>query len=281
VSVTVTVARPAAGLSLSHGIALYVGAVLGTGVIALPALAARVAGPASLIAWLALVIASIPLAATFAALGARHPDSGGVSTYARRAFGPRAAAVVGWWFYSAVPAGAPAAALFAGAYVESAFGGGKATVFLTAAPIEPYPAEFYQRGLTAIVLDEQKLNPYDLQAGHKTLNYLSRLAALREANRRGAGEALWFNVHNYLQSGSISNVFIVKGIAAWLFHGADDTTVPVTESRQIVAALKQVGSPVRYSEYEGVVHNAWDRAFAEPELPKWLFAQRRGAKPAS
>ena len=84
------------------------------------------------------------------------------------------------------------------------------TVFLTAAPIEPYPAEFYQRGLTAIVLDEQKLNPYDLQAGHKTLNYLSRLAALREANRRGAGEALWFNVHNYLQSGSISNVLIVK-----------------------------------------------------------------------
>jgi branched-chain amino acid aminotransferase len=84
------------------------------------------------------------------------------------------------------------------------------TVFLTAAPVEPYPSEFYQRGLTVIVLDEQKLNPYDLQAGHKTLNYFSRLAALREANRRGAGEALWFNVHNALQSGSISNVFIVK-----------------------------------------------------------------------
>ncbi len=83
-------------------------------------------------------------------------------------------------------------------------------VFLTAGPLEPYPAEVYERGLTAIVLDEQKLNPYDMQAGHKTLNYLSRLAALREANRRGAGEALWFNVHNYLQSGSISNVFIAK-----------------------------------------------------------------------
>jgi branched-chain amino acid aminotransferase len=85
------------------------------------------------------------------------------------------------------------------------------TAFVTAAPLEPYPADFYARGLTVILLDEQKLNPYDLQAGHKTLNYLSRLAALREANRRGAGEALWFNVHNYLQSGSISNVFIVKG----------------------------------------------------------------------
>jgi amino acid efflux transporter len=116
------VKHPAGSLSMVQGIALYVGAVVGTGVIALPALAARAAGPASLLAWFGLVLASIPLAATFAALGARHPDSGGVSTYARLAFGPRAGAAVGWWFFSAVPAGAPAAALFAGAYVESAFG---------------------------------------------------------------------------------------------------------------------------------------------------------------
>lgn len=84
------------------------------------------------------------------------------------------------------------------------------TAILTAATFEPYPAEYYEKGLTCIVLDQQKLNPYDIQAGHKTLDYFSRLTALRDANRRGAGEALWFNVHNYLQSGSISNVFIVK-----------------------------------------------------------------------
>jgi branched-chain amino acid aminotransferase len=83
-------------------------------------------------------------------------------------------------------------------------------VFLTAAALEPYPQEYYQKGLTVILLDEQKLNPYDLQAGHKTLNYFSRLASLREASRRGGGEALWFNIHNYLQSGSISNVFLVE-----------------------------------------------------------------------
>lgn len=82
--------------------------------------------------------------------------------------------------------------------------------FLTASPLEGYPVEYYEKGLTVILLDEQKLNPYDLQAGHKTLNYFSRIAGLREANRRGAGEAMWFNVHNYLQSGSTSNVFIVK-----------------------------------------------------------------------
>jgi branched-chain amino acid aminotransferase len=84
------------------------------------------------------------------------------------------------------------------------------TAFLTATELQPYPKEYYDRGLTVILLDDQKLNPYDMQAGHKTLNYFSRLAALRTANQRGAGEALWFNVHNFLQSGSISNVFIVK-----------------------------------------------------------------------
>ncbi len=125
---TVTVPTTRVGrLSAVQGAALYVGAVLGTGVIALPALAAGVAGPASLLAWLGLAVLSAPLAATFAALGARHPDAGGVATFARLAFGDRAAAVVGWCFFFAVPVGGPAAALWAGAYVSSASSHGSAT----------------------------------------------------------------------------------------------------------------------------------------------------------
>lgn len=120
-------------MTVPQGAALSIGAVLGTGVIALPALAADIAGPASLLAWIALIALSVPLAGTFAALGARYPDSGGVSTYVRKAFGARAAAVVGWCFYFAIPAGAPAAAMFGGAYVASALGGGMRTTLITAA----------------------------------------------------------------------------------------------------------------------------------------------------
>jgi amino acid efflux transporter len=120
-------------MTVPQGAALSVGAVLGTGVIALPALAAQTAGPASLVAWVALIALSVPLASTFAALGARYPDAGGVSTYVRTAFGSRAATVVGWCFYFAVPAGAPAAALFGGAYVAAAFGSGLRTTVVTAA----------------------------------------------------------------------------------------------------------------------------------------------------
>ncbi|GAB3146091.1 amino acid permease [Micromonospora sonneratiae] len=121
------------GMTVPQGAALSIGAVLGTGVIALPALAAQIAGPAALLAWLALIILSVPLAATFAALGTRNADTGGVATYVRRAFGVRAATVVGWCFYFAVPAGAPPAAMFAGAYVESVLGGGQRTTLITAA----------------------------------------------------------------------------------------------------------------------------------------------------
>jgi amino acid efflux transporter len=127
--------RPPAGLSIPQGTALSIGAVLGTGVITLPAIAAGIAGPASLVAWAALVVLSTPLASTFAAMGARFPDSGGVSTYVRRAFGPRASAAVGWCFYFAVPVGAPPASLMAGHYVSDAVGGGRAVAVAVAASL--------------------------------------------------------------------------------------------------------------------------------------------------
>ncbi|WP_430779899.1 APC family permease [Actinoplanes sp. G11-F43] len=118
-------------LSVAQGAALSVGAVLGTGLISLPALAAGAAGPAALLAWLALIVLSAPLAWTFAALGARYPDGGGVSTYAAMAFGPRISAAVGWTFYFAVPLGAPVAVGFTGGYVSDVLGGGRATELAT------------------------------------------------------------------------------------------------------------------------------------------------------
>ena len=88
--------------------------------------------------------------------------------------------------------------------------GFRSTIILTAAELAPYPPEFYDKGLTVVLNSDNKLNPYDVQAGHKTLDYLSRFIALRQATKNSAGEALWFNVHNFLQSGSISNVFLVE-----------------------------------------------------------------------
>ena len=70
----------------------------------------------------------------------------------------------------------------------------------------------------------------------------------------------------------------LRDMPVWLFHGDNDTVIPPDESRKLIAAWKAEGAPdVHYTEYPGVGHNAWDRAYREPELWTWLFAQKRRA----
>ncbi|MEV4803023.1 amino acid permease [Nonomuraea sp. NPDC049421] len=105
-----------------QGTALLVGAVLGPGMLVLPHLAAAAAGPASVLAWAGMLALSVPVALTFAALGARYPGGGGVAAVVGLAFGRSASAVAGWWFYGAVPIGTVAGALVGGQYVEACLG---------------------------------------------------------------------------------------------------------------------------------------------------------------
>ena len=66
----------------------------------------------------------------------------------------------------------------------------------------------------------------------------------------------------------------VGKLPIWILHGGADPLVPVTESRKMVEAFKALGWTARYTEYEGVGHNSWDRAYAEPEMFSWMLAQR-------
>lgn len=61
---------------------------------------------------------------------------------------------------------------------------------------------------------------------------------------------------------------------AWLFHGAQDKIVQVSESRNMVAAIRENGGNVKYSEYENVGHNVWLNALGESELMPWLLSQK-------
>jgi len=60
----------------------------------------------------------------------------------------------------------------------------------------------------------------------------------------------------------------------WLFHGADDPLVPPRESELMFEAVKTAGGHIRYWLYQGYKHDCWTRAFAEPEVPRWLLAHR-------
>jgi predicted peptidase len=70
----------------------------------------------------------------------------------------------------------------------------------------------------------------------------------------------------------------VKHLPVWIFHGSEDKSVSVEESRRMAAALRAAGADVQYTEYEGVGHNSWDKAYAETKLTEWLFGQRRAPR---
>jgi predicted peptidase len=61
----------------------------------------------------------------------------------------------------------------------------------------------------------------------------------------------------------------------WNFQGDADQTVPVTLSRDRIAALRKAGGRPLYTEYAGVGHNVWEWAYTEPELLSWVFSQQR------
>lgn len=112
-------------IGLPQAIALYVGAVLGSGVLLVPGLAAEMAGPASLLAWGFMTLLLFPLALTMGLLSAKFPNAGGVSHFVTRAFGQKAGALVGWFFLMSVPIGAPVAALTGAGYMTAAMGWGE------------------------------------------------------------------------------------------------------------------------------------------------------------
>ncbi len=109
-------------LGLAQGIGLLSTSLLGTGVFAVPALAALAAGDDSLWAWPVLIALVFPVAIVFAVLGRHFPSAGGVAHFVGMAFGPRLERVTGWLFLSVIPVGLPAALHIAAGFWQGLFG---------------------------------------------------------------------------------------------------------------------------------------------------------------
>ena len=85
----------------------------------------------------------------------------------------------------------------------------KPTLLIAATKLQPYPAEYYKKGVL-VILCPFRQNTAEPTYGHKTTSYLPRMIALQFAHQKRAAEAIWFTVDNRLAEGCISNVFLVK-----------------------------------------------------------------------
>lgn len=75
----------------------------------------------------------------------------------------------------------------------------------------------------------------------------------------------------------------VRTCGVWVFHGAKDPTVPLSESERMVALLRRnQAEDLQFTVYPEAKHDSWTEAYANPELYAWLLRHTRGAaQPAS
>ncbi|KAA3655815.1 MAG: phospholipase [Calditrichaeota bacterium] len=62
-------------------------------------------------------------------------------------------------------------------------------------------------------------------------------------------------------------------IPAWVFHGAKDNVVPISESQKMVDALKKFDADVQFTVYPEAGHDSWTETYNNAALYDWLLKQ--------
>lgn len=66
----------------------------------------------------------------------------------------------------------------------------------------------------------------------------------------------------------------IKELPVWAFHGQLDKVVPVSFSKNMIAAIKASGGNPKYTEFPEAGHVSWPLAYDTPGLLDWLFDQQ-------
>lgn len=75
---------------------ITINSIMGTGIFFLPAVGAKLAGPASLISWLILSLICIYIGMIFGELSSMFPKSGGIYEFCKQAYGRFPSFIIGW-----------------------------------------------------------------------------------------------------------------------------------------------------------------------------------------
>jgi predicted peptidase len=67
----------------------------------------------------------------------------------------------------------------------------------------------------------------------------------------------------------------IKDIPCWYFMGSADSPNDVKLAHAMVEALKAAEADLTYTEYPGLGHGIWNKAYGTPELYDWLLKQHR------
>jgi predicted peptidase len=67
----------------------------------------------------------------------------------------------------------------------------------------------------------------------------------------------------------------LRHLPTWVFHGAKDPIVPLSDSGSIVKVLQVAGGHVRFTIYPEADHDSWSETYHNPELYEWMLQHTR------
>jgi predicted peptidase len=73
--------------------------------------------------------------------------------------------------------------------------------------------------------------------------------------------------------GDTNKAKLLINTSIWAFHGSNDKVVQVILTRNMISAIKNAGGNPKYTEYPGIGHDSWKKAYKEKDLLEWLFKQ--------
>jgi branched-chain amino acid aminotransferase len=84
------------------------------------------------------------------------------------------------------------------------------TVVMVVKPYEPLPEAAFSEGIAVVVSGVRRNSPQALDPAIKSCNLLNNYLAVREAQAKGAIEAVMLNEQGEIAEGASSNIFVVK-----------------------------------------------------------------------
>jgi predicted peptidase len=73
-----------------------------------------------------------------------------------------------------------------------------------------------------------------------------------------------------------SGACLIKDTPVWVFHGAKDDRVPLSESERMVEALRACGANVQFTVYPEAGHDSWTETYNNPVLYEWFLQHKLG-----
>jgi predicted peptidase len=135
----------------------------------------------------------------------------------------------------------------------------------------PWSAGSYDGNLAIAILDEVCMQ-------YKTDKKRIYLTGLSMGGMGAWSHAIksperWAAIVPICGRGDTTAAEMIKDLPCWCFHGDADNAVKVEGSRSMIDAIKKAGGNPKYTEYAGVGHNSWVKAYDTDELYEWMLKQ--------